>query len=191
MKNALLIHGTPDKEEYYDRAYPSCSNGHWFPWLQKELCIEGYDCQTPEMPVAYYPNYPKWKQTLEYFPIHADTILLGHSCGGGFLLRYLSENQITPKRLVLVAPWIDPLEARDPEFFNFEFDPYLIDRIETHLIYSDNDMESIDLTLETINKTYPSITSHLFKGYGHFCEEDMGTQEFPELLNITLGKAHA
>ena len=108
MKTALIIHGTCDEEEFYSDIYPSLSNSHWSPWMQKQLLMAGYLTQTPEMPVATYPDYGLWKQTLERHPISEDSILIGHSCGGGFLLRYLSENKIRTKRTILVAPWLDP-----------------------------------------------------------------------------------
>ncbi len=187
MKTAIIIHGTPDQEEWDSREYPSCSNGHWLPWLQKELLLAGYDdVQTPEMPKAYWPNYFVWKQLLERFEINKDSILVGHSCGGGFLLRYLSEKQIKIKRLVLVAPWLDPLKNKDPSFFNFKLDPHLTNRMQVKILYSDNDMESIDLSLDIIRDNINNTTQFLFKGYGHFCTDDMGTVEFPELLNICL-----
>lgn len=31
---AIILHGMPDKEEYYDPANPSQSNRHRIPWLQ-------------------------------------------------------------------------------------------------------------------------------------------------------------
>jgi len=39
MKNAILLHGTSSKEEYYSLEYPSASNSHWLPWLQKNLLV--------------------------------------------------------------------------------------------------------------------------------------------------------
>jgi hypothetical protein len=33
MKNAIILHGGPDKQEYYDPETPSQSNMHWLPWL--------------------------------------------------------------------------------------------------------------------------------------------------------------
>ena len=62
MKTAILIHGTCDEEEYFSDLYPSLSNSHWFPWLQKQLLIKGIFTQTPEMPDAYKPDYEKWKK---------------------------------------------------------------------------------------------------------------------------------
>jgi hypothetical protein len=76
MKTAIIIHGTPDKEEWFDRGQPSCSNSHWLPWLQKELLIAGYYAETPEMPTAYWPNYGDWKNGFERYPISEESILV-------------------------------------------------------------------------------------------------------------------
>ncbi len=193
MKTAILLHGTPDKEEYFSLEHPSPSNGHWLPWLQRALIHNHYLAQTPEMPLAYAPDYLSWKNVFERHEINNETILVGHSCGGGFLLRYLSENSVTPKRLVLVAPWLNPLKEHDKEvlnnpqdFFDFDIDTNLSKRIDTHLIYSDNDMESINVSIDIIKETLSDVRFHLFKNYGHFCESDMNGNAFPELLNICL-----
>lgn len=81
MKRAVVVHGTCDDEEYFSDKYPSLSNSHWFPWLQKQLLMKNIFTQTPEMPEAYKPDYEKWKKEFERF-LPAD-ILIGHSCGGG------------------------------------------------------------------------------------------------------------
>jgi len=88
MKTAIIIHGCPTKEEYSDSIRPSPSNCHWFPWLQRQLLLKGVLAQTPEIPDAYEPNYEKWKSMFERFDINEDTLLIGHSCGGGFLVRW-------------------------------------------------------------------------------------------------------
>jgi len=84
MKNAILLHGTPSKEEYYSLEYPSASNAHWFPWLQKQLLIKDIPAVTIEMPSSYLPDYSLWQTEFERFDITPETILVGHSCGGGF-----------------------------------------------------------------------------------------------------------
>ena len=111
MKNAIIIHGTCDEDEYFSDKYPSLSNSHWFPWLQKQLLINNIFTQTPEMPEAHKPDYDKWKKEFEKFDVNSETILVGHSCGGGFLIRWLSENKIKIKKLILVAPWLDSVEG--------------------------------------------------------------------------------
>lgn len=186
MKNAVLIHGTTDNDEYYSDTYPSLSNSHWFPWLQKQMLMADILTQTPEMPKATYPDYALWKETLERFPINNESILVGHSCGGGFLLRYFSENKISVKRIVLVAPWLDANHEKDPEFFNFQIDGDLASRTDLHMFYTDNDSESVTKSVAIIHQEIPNIQSREFKNYGHFCLSDMGTEEFPELRYIIL-----
>ena len=93
-QNAILIHGTCNKVEYYSDEYPTLSNSHWFPWLSKQLLISDIPTVALEIPNAYMPNYTTWKKEFERFDIDSETILVGHSCGGGFLVRWLSENDV-------------------------------------------------------------------------------------------------
>ena len=93
MRNAVLIHGRPDKDEYYDPKSPSNSNNHWFPWLTKQLQINDIFAIAIEPPRPWQPRYDIWKKELERFDITHETVLAGHSCGGGFVVRWLSENK--------------------------------------------------------------------------------------------------
>ena len=186
MKTALIIHGKPSKEEYYSRDYPSGSNFHWLPWLQKELLIAGYLAQAPEMPTPYEPVYSEWKETFEQFRLSPESILVGHSCGAGFLLKYLSENPIKVKRTVLVAPYLDPEHTIQPRFFDFKIDASITERTDLHMLYTDNDMQSVMTSIEMIKNAIPNIQSKLFSGYGHFCLDDMKTEEFPELKDLLI-----
>ena len=103
MKRAIIIHGYNNKSEFEDTTRPSASNDHWIPWLQRQLLLNGIEAQTPEMPGFYKPNYEQWKDTLEMFHPDEETILVGHSCGGGFLVRWLSENSKKVGKVVLVC----------------------------------------------------------------------------------------
>ena len=188
MPNALLIHGTPDREEYFDPKTPSPSNAHWLPWLQKQLLIRGCETQTPEMPAAYRPNYEAWSAHFQCYLLTAETLLVGHSCGGGFLLRWLSERQRPVARLVLVAPWMDPNRNHcDPGFFDFQIDSKLTDRTDLHLLYSDNDSDEVARSVELVLGALPKTHGHLLPGCGHFCHSDLGGPEFPMLRDILLG----
>lgn len=184
MKNAILLHGTCDKDEYFDDNYPSLSNSHWFPWLQKQLLIKGIHTETPEMPDAYMPEYSKWKKNFEKYYINEETLLVGHSCGGGFLVRWLSENDIKVDRVVLVAPWLDPERVQTTDFFEFEISKNLKDKANKMKIFaSDNDDTDIDDSIEIIKKNTEEISLQIFKGQGHFTFGNMGTEKFPELLS--------
>lgn len=190
MRQVILIHGMPDKEEYYDSNNESSSNRQWLPWIQKELSRKDILCQTPEMPRPYEPNYNAWCEVFKQFNISNETTLVGHSCGGGFLLRYLSEySEIRPKRVILVAPWIDtePYELEEGnDFFNFEIDKNLTSRTELHVFISSDDYAPMIRTEQMIGHALPNTNWHRYTDKGHFCEEDLGTEEFPELLEEIL-----
>lgn len=144
MKNAIIVHGGPGKEEYYSDTYPSSSNFGWIPWLQKQLIIQDIKTDTPEMPHAYRPVYEVWKTEFERFDVTPETILVGHSWGGGFLVRWLSENSdVHVGKVALVAPSIDTSKKLDTGFFEFTIDPDLAKRAQEVILFtSDNDSES-------------------------------------------------
>lgn len=74
MKTAIILHGMPLKEEYYNPESESQSNKHWIPWAQKQLILDNILAQTPEMPEPYYPDYAKWSKVFEQFGVDKDTI---------------------------------------------------------------------------------------------------------------------
>lgn len=187
MKNALIIHGACDKQEYFDEKLPSLSNSHWFPWLQKQLLVKDIFTQTPEMPEPWQPDYSKWKKEFERFDVNENSILIGHSCGGGFLVRWLTENKIYIDKLILVAPWLDPNQEITKEFFDFDIDPLIMDRMsEVYILVSKDDEDDILKSFDLITKVLVTVKIHKFEGKGHFTFEDMKSIEFPELLDIIL-----
>jgi len=187
MKTAILLHGMPSKKEFYDESTPSMSNKHWVPWLQNQLLIRDIFAQTPEMPIPYKPQYDLWKNEFEKLKPEEVDILVGHSCGGGFLTRWLSENKTKHETVVLVAPWLDPYSEDTIDFFDFEIDKELTTRIPNlHIFVSSDDEESITDSLETITKALPDVKVHSFTDKGHFCFDDLGGEAFPELLGVIL-----
>ena len=120
MKTAIIIHGNPSKEEYFDESKPKPEDAHWIPWLKNELQQQGYVVASPAMSEPYEPNYEKWKSVFEQFHIDENTTLIGHSCGGGFLVRWLSEHPTEQVgKVVLVAPWMDPEHEEREQVTNF------------------------------------------------------------------------
>ena len=163
------------------------SNCHWLPWLQKQLIINGVLAQTPEMPAPYNPTYPEWKEMLERFDLNEDTILMGHSCGGGFILRYLSEENVKVGKVILVAPWIDSENFLNTGMFDFTFDEHVVSKTKGVTIFeSTNDDEEIKKSIQIILDKVPDVNIKTFVDYGHFCFRNMKTREFPELLQECL-----
>lgn len=184
MKTAVILHGMPSKEEYYNSESEAQSNKHWLPWIQRRLILKDILAQTPEMPRPFEPVYEEWKRVFEQFPINEETILIGHSCGGGFLVRWLSENRVRVGKIVLVAPWIDPKPRElSTGFFEFDIDPNLPSRAASLTIFSsDNEkFEPVRKSVEILTATWPDAKSIELSGKGHFTLNGMKTSEFPEL----------
>lgn len=191
MKNAIILHGGPSKEEYYDPEAPSMSNAHWIPWLQGQLLKQDIPTSTPEVPRSFDRNWKTWLNEVERFDIGPETILIGHSTGAGFWVKYLSVNKdLRVDKVILVAPWLDPDHEHTKNFFDdFEIDPNFPKRTAgVTILNSDNDQESVLKTVLIMREKVKDIDYREFHNYGHFCFEDLKTNKFPELLNITLEK---
>lgn len=183
MKTAIILHGKPDKEEYYDVNRAASSNCHWLPWIQKQLLLKDIVAQTPEMPIPYNPEYSAWKEMFEHFPINEETILIGHSCGAGFIVRYLSEEDVQVGKVVLVAPWVDPEKSLETGMFEFSIDENIVSKTQGITIFSStNDMDTVQKSVELIKSKVHDMKVVEFENAGHFCYDDMGTGAFPELL---------
>lgn len=188
MKNAIIIHGMPDKEEFLaDPNRIEKENQHWLTWLQKELTARGITAEAPLMPIPYLPEYNIWKEAFEKFPVSDETILIGHSCGGGFIVRYLSENNIEVGKVVLVAPWLNLDHYLKNDMFNFVIDENLVAKTNGVTIFSStNDDEGIQASVKLLAEKIKNVTVTEFENMGHFCYSDMGTDAFPELLTEAL-----
>ena len=183
MKNALILHGICPEEEFFFSKYPSPSNAWWLPWLQQQFLRAGWQCQTPELPHPYRPTYNEWKETFEAFKPQNLSILIGHSAGGGFAIKYLQEHKLKLEKLILVAPWLDPEQEFD-DFLQTELKPSALNNIdEIHLIFSEDDDETEHQTKDKLLTAYPQITFHHYLNFGHFTTGKTA-HSFQELWNL-------
>jgi predicted alpha/beta hydrolase family esterase len=155
------------------------------PWLKKVLTDRGINTETPLMPSPWTPVYEDFKEEFEKCQVNEDTILIGHSCGCAFLVRWLGETETKIAKLVLVAPWKIP-DGKDnarKAFYNYPIDETIKSRAKEIVMFiSDNEVEDGKKSLEMYHKVLGGEVIEL-KGKGHFTLNDMGTTEFPELLN--------
>lgn len=198
MNNALILHGKPRKQTYYNSKEASSSNSIWIPWLQQQLLINNIHTQAPEMPQAWRPDYRLWSAEFNRYDISPETTLIAHSCGAGFITQWLSENKnIHVGDVFLIAPWLGEKGTdSDPEhdnvlggFFEFEIDPAISKRAKSITVFhSDNDFESVKSAVNRIISQVPNIDAREFHNYGHFRSRDLGSDEFPELLEAVKQK---
>lgn len=192
MQNAIILHGMPSEEGYFNNDGESQSSGHWLPWLRRQLQLKDIDTETPEWPESYKPVYEKYCNLFESFLVGGSTILVGHSLGGGFLIRWLSENKDKKVgKVILVAPWLDPDRREDfptGDFFNFKIDKNIVKRTGgVTVLISDDDELDQQKSVEIIKKEVPGSKIIQFHGYGHFTQGGMhGRTDFPELLDECL-----
>lgn len=191
MKNAIIVPGRPDKDEHYDPKRPSNSEDHWYSWLKRQLILKDIHAVSIEPPFPFRPRYEEWKKEFERFEVTPETILVGHSCGGGFLVRYLSEHKdLKAGQVVLVAPWINPdkYEISDTaDFFDFEIDPDFPARTaSTSVFISSDDEPSVVKTVDILKEKVHGLKLHEYTNMGHFCLGDLDGQPFPELLKELL-----
>lgn len=186
--NAIILHGAPEKEAYYNPDLPSESNAHWLPWLQKELLIRDIPAVTPEIPFSYEPKWDFWTKEIERYDITQETILVGHSAGAGFWVRYLSEHKdLRVGKVVLVGPWLDPGKTLEEDFFGFEIDSELLSRTKGLVIfYAEDDSESVVSSVNLLKAQIKGCQMRHFPGYGHFKYDNLKTDRFPELRDEIL-----
>lgn len=189
MKTAIIIHGMSDSKEEYLKMLESENkeHWHWLLWLKDELVKKNILAQISVIPEAYNPEYKSWKETFESFPLDEETILVGHSCGGGFIVRYLSENDVKVGKVVLVAPWIDPDKYLKTGMFDFEIDENIVAKTKgITILSSTDDMQEVQDSIKILKEKIKDVKVVEFQNYGHFCCGDMKTHEFPELLEEVI-----
>jgi len=182
--NCIIIHGCPsDIEKAMDvktRAYDK----HWIPWLKRKLISQGIKTETPLMPKPWYPNYQAFKKRFERCKVTDDSVLIGHSCGCAFLIRWLGETKRKIRKLVLVAPWKIPVvnDKFQKLFYEYPVDKTIQKRVEEIVMFTaDNEEEDGKKSLKIFHQALGGEIIEL-KGRGHYTMNDMGTEEFPELL---------
>jgi pimeloyl-ACP methyl ester carboxylesterase len=155
----------------------------WKNWI-KESVAETHDFIAPQFPNSLNASYEAWVIWFEkLIPfLRDDVTLIGYSLGGGFLLRYLSENKlpVSVRQLHLVASCVDNLDCDGCGGFvinletwaGFASEPDMV-----HLWHSSDDTIVPIHHSERFLAVYPKATLHRFTDRNHFFQT-----EFPELL---------
>ena len=189
MANAIICHGVKFKDAFDKMEIPFCAS-YWYPWLQQKLILAGVPTQVPSFTNSWLParSYESDSDILSRQEINNKTILIGHSCGGGLLVKYLSENpDVKIGHLILVAPWIDAQHQFPQYFNNFAPDPDLPSRVGTMDLFYSTDDHYGDMIIhgcENLESVYQNMRVHKFNDRNHF-SGNMDT--FPELWELCRG----
>ncbi|MEK6921751.1 MAG: alpha/beta fold hydrolase [Nanoarchaeota archaeon] len=106
MTTIFIFHGTG--------GYPE---ENWFPWLRKKLEARGCKVIVPQFPTPENQSLENWFTVFDKYKedFTSDTILIGHSLGGAFLLRVLERSNIRIKAAFIVSAPIGVLPIKNYE----------------------------------------------------------------------------
>lgn len=178
MKNALIIHGTG--------GYPE---ENWFPWMKKQLEGIGYEVNVPAFPTPEGQTLEAWLEVVAPYEknFNEETILIGHSFGGTFVLRILEKIPVKIKLAALVAT---PCGVMPVKYFEtdklfvgegFDWGKIRVAAEKFLVFHSDNDPFVGLGNAEKIAQGL-GVDVTLVKGAGHF-NKAAGYTEFKELVD--------
>lgn len=188
ITNGIIIHGCfPDAQRVMDPKF-GLYEKYWASWIKKELDAQGIRTETPRMPFPEQPNYENFKREFEKYEVDEHTVLIGHSCGCGFLTRWLGETKQKVAKLIFVAPW--NIAKEDDEvrktFYDYAIDERIKERVgEIVMFTSDNESRPGKKSLKMLHDVLGGEIIDL-SGRGHYLIDDMETAQFPELLEVIL-----
>ncbi len=199
-KQVLVIHGGetfPLYENYleylqnYEIDFKEIKdkNNGWKKHLQEDLG-DKFEVIQPQMPSPRNAKYLEWKIWLgKYLPFLSENIvLIGHSLGGIFWIKYLSENKFPVKisQLHLVAApfgdnnFSDKIQQYELADFNFSLKNLCKteNQVENIFIYHSKDDDVVPFAdMEKYSEKLPKAKKNIFKNRGHFL-----TEKFPEII---------
>lgn len=178
MKNAFIFHGTG--------GYPE---ENWFPWVKQELEQLEYKVHIPQFPTPENQTLETWFDVFKRYEkfVDKDTLMIGHSLGGAFLLRVLETLSSSVVCVCIVAAPVGVRPIRnwegDQQFIGHPFDWRKIrEHARSFIVFhSDNDpYVSLGNGAETAKQL--GISLSFIPKAGHF-NAAAGYTEFRELLD--------
>jgi hypothetical protein len=158
----------------------------WKATLDEKLGKE-FEVVLPTLPNKMNAKYLEWKIWFEKFIpyFEPEVVLIGHSLGGTFLAKYLSENKFpkTIRATFLVAPPYDyEAEAKENYLADFALPKDLSKLTEQGgkiFIYQSKDDPLVPFVdSEKYKRALPTAETMIFEDKGHFRQT-----EFPELIS--------
>jgi len=147
--------------------------GDWKFNLQDHLGEE-YDVLTPKMPDPDNAQYEAWKVWFEKILAELDDelILVGHSLGGIFLVKYLSENVITKE--IQSAHFVAPPFISSGNSFSLPDDLSGVMQAHSVFFYHSKDDAVVPFTAAAqFKEKLPTATFRELDGRGHFNKDNL------------------
>jgi len=155
----------------------------WKDNLSKTLG-EKFEVIAPKMPNKLNAKYLEWKIWFEKFIPHFNSrvILIGHSLGGIFLAKYLSENR-SPKKIIALFLVSAPFDEKDTPYPLGDFKlPKSLEKINQQVkkifIYQSTDDPVVPFAdFKKYQAALKNLTARILKKREHITQE-----KFPEII---------
>ena len=183
MKNAFIIHG-----------FNGDTTNTFGPSLKQFLENKGYNVLMPKFPIRLEATFNGWSNILDEYKsfFNEDTIVVAHSIGNPFFIRYLNNNKLNANLYVSVAGFCDLFKVEGREdlntaFIDFKVPDEAINYLKSHVpnrfsLYSDNDHVIPFNILENFIKRIESKPVFI-SGVGHMGNRNKITR-LPEIEKI-------
>lgn len=177
-RNIFIFHGTTGNPEE-----------NWFPWLKRKLEEKNNKVFIPQFPTPKGESLKAWLKILDKYKkyINKDTIIVGHSKGGLFLLRLLERlnKPIYASFLISAAIGIKPyvfyeLNYKFAKGYDFDWDTIKSNSQHFTVYHSDNDPYTCLENGKEIAKNL-GVKLTLIPNAGHFNTKS-GFLKFKRLL---------
>ena len=191
-KQIIFIHGGETFDTYDDYVEylrgcefdPYKERGRMWKDSLGEKFGSDFEVIAPQMPGQKNAKYLEWKLWFEkVIPyIDDDVVIVGHSLGGIFVAKYLSENDF-PKKILATCLIAPPYDDKNSEYSLADFAlPDTLEKFEKQVgkifIYQSRDDTLVPfVSAEKYAKDLPKATLVVFEDRGHFLQE-----EFSELI---------
>ncbi len=183
MKTAFIIHGFNGDTTYT-----------FGPSLKKFLENKNYKVFIPEFPIRSEASYVGWSKILNNYKefFNDETIIVAHSIGNPFIIKYIYENNLKSNTYISVAGFCDLFTVPDRDDLNNAFKDFAVSNNHIQYckssipnrfsLYSDNDHVIPFNILKNFVAKLESIPVFI-SGVGHMGNRD-NISRLPQIEDI-------
>lgn len=185
MKYYYIIHG-----------FMGSNIENWFPWFKEQIDSDKCLCVIPQFPIDLkFHNYSEWKKLMdlynyEYGMVDDKTVIIGHSTGSIFALKYILENKLKIDKLILVSGFNNYFSNDKDDIHNKVNISYYVDDAELEkvkefvneivCIYGDDDPYILQEMLHSFSNKL-NAKEIVIKNGGHL-NKNSGFNTFKEIM---------
>ena len=185
MRNVILIHGFNGIPKLYE-------------WLKSELETRGVEVILPSFPSGENTTYENWAKVLDEYTssISDDSIVVCHSVGNEFIIKYLAKNHQEVNTYIGLAGFAEKFHVKGKDILNSVVENFLVSSEEKqkfisltknrYAIYSDDDHIVPFEVLAAFPKEIDAKPI-LIPNIGHMGHRS-GLEKLPELLDLILAQ---